>query len=140
MNRNSQRYFVDNLTPEQLKELSRERLADAKALYASGRFDGAFYICGYAVELGLKYKICKTLDWDEYPVSGRGNERHKSFKTHKFEDLLHYSGAEKQKNDFIEEWSMVIKWDTEIRYSSVKQTPQDVKLMIEATETILNKL
>ena len=131
---------MDNLTPEQLKALANEKLADAKALYAAERWDGAFYICGYAIEMALKYKICKTLDWDEYPVSGRGAEKHKSFKTHKFEDLLHYSGAEKQKNTFIAEWSVVMKWDSEIRYSSVKQTAQDVKLMIEATETILYKL
>lgn len=131
---------MDNLNPEQLKELSKDRLADAKALYNAERFDGAFYICGYAIEMGLKYKICKTLDWDVYPIAGKGSEKHKSFKTHKFEDLLHYSGAEKQKNAFIAEWSIVMKWDSEIRYSSVKQTTQDVKLMIEATETILNKL
>lgn len=131
---------MDNLTPEKLKEFSRERLADAKALYAAERFDGAFYICGYAIEMGLKYKICKTLDWDEYPVSGKSTERHKSFRTHKFEDLLHYSGVEKQKKAFIAEWSIIMKWESEIRYSSVKQTPQDVQLMIEATETILSKL
>lgn len=130
---------MENLTPEQLKELSIERLNDAKVLYASERYDGAFYICGYAIELGLKYKICKTLDWDEYPVSGKGAEKHKSFKTHKFDDLLHYSGIEKQKHAFVEEWSAVMKWDSEIRYSFVKQTSQDVKLMIEATETILGK-
>lgn len=131
---------MDNLTPNQLKELSRVRLADAKVLYNAGHCDGAFYICGYAVEMGLKYKICKTLDWDEYPVSGKDAKKHQSFKTHKFEDLLHYSGAEKQKNSFIAEWSIVMKWDSEIRYSSVKQTPEDVKVMIEATETILSKL
>lgn len=130
---------MDNLTPQELKELSIERLADAKALFSAGRFEGTFYICGYAIEMALKYKICKTLDWDEFPVSGKGNEKHKSFKTHKFEDLLHYSGAKKQKNTLIAEWSVVMKWDSEIRYSSVKQTPEDTKLMIEATEIILSK-
>lgn len=111
-----------------------------KLFFKEGRLDGAFYICGYAIELALKFRICKTLDWDEYPISGKGADRHKSFKTHKFEDLLHYSGAEKQKNTFIAEWSIVMKWDTEIRYSSNKQTSQDVKLMIDATENILSKL
>ena len=131
---------MDNLTPKQLKELADARLADAKALYAAGRCDGAFYICGYSIEMGLKHKICKTLDWDGYPAGGKGTDKHKSFKTHKFKDLWHYSGAEKQKNSFIAEWSIVLKWDPEIRYSSIKQTPQEVKLMIEATETILEKL
>lgn len=55
--------YMDNLTPPQLKELSMERLA---ALYDAGRCDGAFYICGYALEMGLKYKICRILDWASY--------------------------------------------------------------------------
>lgn len=131
---------MDNLTPHQLKDLSFERLEDALALYAAKRYDGAFYICGYAIEMALKYKICATLGWDEYPVSGKGADNHKSFKTHKIENLLHYSGEQKQKKDFIKEWSLVMKWDSEIRYSSIKQNPQDVKLMIDTTSTLLSKL
>ncbi len=65
-------------------------------------------------------RICKTLDWDEYPVSGKG--------------------AEKRKNMFMAEWSVVMKWDSEIRYSSIKPTLEDAKLMIEATQVILNAL
>ncbi len=122
---------MENLTPNQLEKLSRERLTDAEALFAAKRFEGAFYVCGYAIELGLKYRICKILDWDEYPVGGKGSEKHKSFKTHKFDDLLHYSGIEKQKNAFIADWSVVMKWDSEIRYSSETQTPEGVKLMTE---------
>jgi HEPN domain-containing protein len=128
---------VKNLTPQELQELAKERLSDAKVLYKAGRYEGAFYICGYALEMGLKYKICKTLGWDEYTGNG---EKYKSFKTHKFDDLLHFSGAEKQKKSFIAEWSIVMKWDPEIRYSSTRQLSQDVKLMIEATEVILSYL
>ena len=129
---------MKNLTPKQLDELAKERLADAEVLYAAKRYEGAFYICGYAVEMRLKYRICKTLDWDEYP--GDGGDKYKSFKTHKFDLLLHFSGVEKQKKVFIAEWSIVMKWDPEIRYSSEKQTPRDVELMIEATRTLLGKL
>lgn len=38
------------------------------------------------------------------------------------------------------EWSIVMKWDPEFRYSSEKQKEEDVRLMIEATETLLRKL
>lgn len=117
-----------------------ERLIGAKALYAASSFDGVFYICGYAVEMALKHRICKTLDWDEYPIGGKGSEKHRSFKTHRFEDLRLYSDAERQKNTFIAEWSIVMKWDSEIRYSTVKQTSNDVKFMIEASEIIMGKL
>ncbi|MDR3623659.1 MAG: HEPN domain-containing protein [Chlamydiales bacterium] len=128
-----------NLTPEQLNTLAKERLDDAKALYAAGRYEGAFYICGYALEMKLKCVICKTLGWDEYP--GDGKEKNKSFKTHKFDDLLHLSGVEKRvRATLIAEWSIVVKWDPEIRYSSGRQTAEDVKLVIEAAETLLAKL
>lgn len=127
-----------NLTPRELYGLAKERLADAKALYEASRFEGAFYLCGYAVEMGLKYKACITLDWDEYYSEGR---EYQSFKTHKFDELLRFSGLEKQKSSlFLAEWLIITKWDSEIRYSSKKQTPEDVKLMIEATESLLGKL
>jgi hypothetical protein len=130
---------VKNLTPEQLNELAYERLTDAKVLEAAGRLECALYICGYALEMKLKYRMCKTLDWDEYP--GDGKDKNRSFKTHKLEDLLHLSGVEKRINaKFIAEKSIVVKWDPEIRYSSEKQTPEDVELMIKATETLLSNL
>lgn len=130
---------MENLTPEKLNELAYERFADAKVLQTGDRLEGAVYICGYAVEMKLKYRICKTLDWDDYPSDGK--ERNRSFKTHKLEDLLHFSGAKKQiKARFIAEWSIVVKWDPEIRYSSEKQTREAVRNMIKATETLLNNL
>ena len=122
------------LTPEELYTLACERLSDAKALYAMERFEGAFYLCGYAVEMVLKYKTCKTLEWDEY-------YEYPSIKTHKLDVLLRFSGMERQKNSlFMAEWLIITKWDSEIRYSSKKQAQGDVKLMIEATESLLGKL
>ena len=126
----------ERLKPQDLHELAEERLADAKALYEAGRYEGAFYICGYAIEVALKKKICTTLGWDEYPTTGKA---YTSFKTHDLEVLLHLSGVEKQ-IVLTAEWSIVMKWDSEIRYSSEKQTPEDVKLMVEATKNLLKKL
>ena len=128
---------MNNLTPKQLEDLSRERLTDAEVLYEAGRLEGAFYICGYAVEMGLKSKICKTLDWDQYPGK---EDNYKSFKTHKLDALLHFSGIEKRKNTFFAEWSIVMKWDPEIRYSFEKMTAETVKSMIQASKTVLNQL
>jgi HEPN domain-containing protein len=56
------------ITLKMLQNLSIDRLEDAKALYEAGRHDGAFYICGYAVEVGLKKKICETLGWGDTQV------------------------------------------------------------------------
>ncbi len=59
------------------------RLKDAEVLFEAQRYDGAVYLCGYAVELGLKYKICKTLNWDGYPLTRNEFEGYSTFKTHK---------------------------------------------------------
>ena len=44
----------------ELDSIARARIEDAKALLTAGRFDGATYLCGYAVELALKSRICRT--------------------------------------------------------------------------------
>lgn len=129
------------ITLEELENISRDRLEDAKALYQAGRYDGAFYICGYAVELGLKKKICVTLGWMGYPSTEKEFNRLKSFKTHDLDMLLHFSGIENQiKSEVFMEWSIVVTWDPEMRYSSQKQTVQSAKLLLESAETLLNKL
>ncbi|HBL27338.1 MAG TPA: hypothetical protein DD490_10940 [Acidobacteria bacterium] len=50
-----------------LRAISAARLEDARQLLAAGRFDGAVYLCGYAVELALKARICDTLGWSDFP-------------------------------------------------------------------------
>lgn len=49
----------------ELDNIARARIEDAQALLTAGRVDGATYLCGYAVELALKARICLRL-------SGRG--------------------------------------------------------------------
>ncbi len=121
----------------ELEKLSRDRLSDAKALHKAGCYDGAFYMCGYAVELGLKKKICVTLGWDEYPSDGK----YKFLKTHDFEVLLHFSGVEKRiKKLFTSEWSVAMKWNPESRYSLEIQTAERAQLMIESIEAIWRNL
>jgi hypothetical protein len=129
------------ITLEELQSLSRDRLEDAKILHDARRYDGAFYICGYAVELGLKKKICETLKWEGYPSSEKEFAQLKSFRTHDLEILLHLSGVENQiKGEVFTDWSIVASWDPEIRYSSQKQTEQNAKLLLVSTEALLKKL
>lgn len=129
------------ITLEKLQDLSRDRLKDAQTLYEAGRNDGAFYICGYAIELGLKKKICETLRWKGYPSSEKEFDKLKSFKTHDLEMLLHLTGIEDQiKEEVFTEWSIIAAWHPEMRYSSQTQTEQSVKLLLEAAKTLLKKL
>ncbi len=54
----------------ELDNLAHARIDDAKALLAAGRYDGATYLCGYAIEVALKARICRTLSWPEFPSTG----------------------------------------------------------------------
>jgi hypothetical protein len=129
------------ITTTELRVLSLERLEDAKILYAAKRYEGAVYICGYANELALKRRICLTLGWVEYPDDGKGSDKYKSFKTHELEILLHLSGFENEiKNKYFAEWSIVVSWKPEMRYSFRKQSDAEAKLMIQSTEKLLKIL
>ncbi len=121
-----------------LRKIARARLKDAMVLLNAGRYDGAVYICGYAVECGLKSRICRTLRWEEYPSASKFD----NFKTHNLNDLLQLSGVEENiKKECLAEWSDVSNWKSEIRYEPIgKATKKDAISMIEAARTLLKKL
>jgi len=126
------------VTLSELRQTARARLADAEALLKARRYDAAVYICGYAVEIALKARICKALHWAEYPTS-RGYE---TFKTHDLDRLLHLSGREgKVKKTALSEWSTVRAWKPESRYGPIgKVTRQDARDMIGSTRTLIGVL
>ena len=130
------------LTRQELKKIARARLEDAKALFQSGRYDGSIYLCGYAIEIGLKNKICKTLRWRGFPSTRSEFQDFHSFRTHSLDILLKLSGVEdKIKKSFLAQWSIVAKWDPEARYKEVgSTTKQSAALMIEATNILLDAL
>jgi hypothetical protein len=122
-----------------LRAISQARLQDAEILFANGRFDGAGYICGYAVELALKARICDTLNWLGYPENRKEFENLQSFKTHNLDVLLALSGKEQdvKKNHFAD-WSIVCVWNPEARYHAVGRiSPADAQAFLGSTKTLL---
>lgn len=75
------------LAKHDVRRLARARLADAEVLHERRRYDSAIYLCGYAVELGLKTRICRILKWNGYPWTRKEFEGLQSFRTHDL-DLL----------------------------------------------------
>ncbi len=125
----------------ELQNLCTDRLEDAKTLLSARRYDGAFYMCGYVVEMGLKKKICETLGWEGYPKTDKEFNNLKCFKTHNLEVLLHLSGVEtKVKQEHLSDWSIVVGWNPEIRYSTQKLTAQSADAMVRSSETLLKNL
>jgi hypothetical protein len=144
------------LIVNQLCELARERIEDAEALFTAKRYEGAMYICGYAVEIALKARICKTLRWGEFPSESREfnqNQKYQFLKTHVLGLLLSYSAQEERvKTKFSTEWSAVAAWSPESRYTPatritkrtsprvVARLEMKARLMIDSAKILLKKL
>lgn len=115
---------------------------DAEVLSHAGRYDGAIYLCGYAVEMALKARICRTLGWLGYPATSGEFQYYRSFQTHNLDVLLHLTGIEERmKRQWLAEWSAVATWDPEVRYKPIgNATQQDAARMIDAAERLMRVL
>lgn len=131
--------MASDLTLKNLRILANERLMDAKALSKGKRYKGAIYMAGYAVEIALKYRICKTLRWSAFKLKlGKLD-----FKIHDLADLLALSGVETRiKVKYLAEWSIVEMWKPEQRYEVPAKPPTDKEArdMIEATAKLIGYL
>jgi HEPN domain-containing protein len=121
-----------------LASIAKVRLDDAKALFLADRYDGAVYLCGYAVEVALKARIVQLLKWEKFPDS----KEYSNFKTHDLDVLVHLSGQELRiKTEFLSEWSIVKQWTPELRYNSPGYaTPDQANDIITSTEKLISEL
>lgn len=126
----------------EIKKTAKERLEDAEVLANAERYEGAIYLCGYAVEMGLKARICETLKWNGWPSVGKEFDGYQSFKTHNLDVLLHLSGIEERiKTKLFKEWSAVAQWDPQSRYNPVGTASWlDAWWMISSADELLKIL
>lgn len=126
----------------ELKRIAAARLLDAEALVNAQRLDGAVYLCGYAVEIALKARICDTLNWADFSETTNEFRELQSFKTHDFNTLLRLSGIEDViKMSYLTEWSMLKPWKPELRYAKTGTVSQAAALsMVNAAKIILGIL
>jgi len=130
------------ISRKDLQKIARARLKDAQILFQNRRYDGATYLCGYAIELWLKSKICKTLGWEGFPSTNREFQNLLSFKTHDLDILLKLSGVEKKiKIRFLAEWSVISAWRPEVRYQPIGTISRgDAKMMIESAIVLMRNI
>ena len=132
--------FDSLLATSDVRQLARARLLDARILFWTARFDGAFYLCGYAIELSLKAAICDRRHAglpqtrQEFQIASL-----QSIKTHDLESLLADSGmAATVKPRYLAEWSMVLNWNPEKRYQAIGHiSRQSAADMIRSAKTLL---
>ncbi|MHB1423302.1 MAG: HEPN domain-containing protein [Gemmataceae bacterium] len=91
------------------QNLANERIAEAKILLDVGKWSGAYYLAGYAVECGLKACIAKLSKPDEFPDKNFGAKCW----IHEIEPLVDLAGLKKQRDaDANVNTILYANWDT----------------------------
>ncbi len=122
---------------------AREYLRAAKLLRTRRSYDAAVYLCGYAVEIALKARICRTLRWTSgFPQTASEFQDRGNLKTHDFQALLNFTGIQDRvRRVCLLEWSVVCRWRPEQRYNPIgTKNLADADEMIAATQTLLRVL
>ena len=105
-----------------LQAIACAKSEDAVLLLTHGRFANAYYLAGYAVEIGLKACIALQFRAEHFPDRRLVNTVH----THQLNDLVLHAGLENildkrrsQNREFSDNWTRVCKWHPDSRYSAV---------------------
>ena len=108
----------------ELQQLSQDRLLDAAALNAASRWSGAYYLAGYALELGLKACIAKQIAAETIPPRRFIADVH----THDLEKLIAAAGLksdlriQQDKNHLFQAyWGVAGDWNPEARYTTTDE-------------------
>jgi hypothetical protein len=103
----------------ELQLVAQAKIDDAILLLANGRASNAYYLAGYAIEIGLKACIAKQIAADTVPDLSFI----KSIYDHDLQRLVRVAGLSaqlKQKqdsdSDFAANWAIVCEWSPEDRY------------------------
>ncbi len=101
-------------------KLSALRIEEAKTLLDAGRYEGSYYLAGYAVECALKACIAKQTKQHDFPPSKKVVE---AVYTHDLEKLMKSAGLEVTLNNALAadstleaHWSVVKSWNENYRY------------------------
>lgn len=127
---------------KELRKTAKAHLQDSEILFQNKRYNGSIYLCGYAVEIALKLRICKTLGWTEFPEKNKEFTNLTSLKTHNLDILLQLSGKEKAiKGGHLADWSVIAQWDPEARYKSAGSAKKnEAQQMISSSRNALRVL
>jgi hypothetical protein len=123
-----------------LQQLADDRVADAKALLDAGRWSGAYYLSGYAIECALKASIAGQTNLHDFPDKAVVQKSY----THDLLDLLDLAGLKLQlkldttpaPNPLGINWQFVKNWNEKTRYQ--QRTEAEARRLYEAVTNIPN--
>ena len=117
------------------QQLADLRLQEARALYAAGFPDGAYYLAGYAIESGLKACIAKRTQQYDFPDKKLVNDSH----THDLGKLLNLAELKDELDAVIAADSAmesaldkIQDWSETSRYQ--RKTAQEATALLKAIE------
>jgi HEPN domain-containing protein len=118
---------------KELQSLAEARLADAKVLLKNRRYDGAYYLAGYAIECGLKACIAGRTKRHDFPDL----ELARKVWMHDLTQLReHAKLSDAMKEAFkidrllADNWITVSNWSEKSRYE--KQSMENARKMVAA--------
>jgi hypothetical protein len=99
----------------ELQQFAEDRILDARALLAASRWQGAYYLSGYAVECGLK--SCVLAHIERTGIIFKEKEYLEELRkcwTHNFEQILGLARLTDQRNNDIAKkaanWTVAMGW------------------------------
>lgn len=117
----------------ELQDLAEERAHDAEALLNAGRWSGAYYLAGYAIECGLKACVAKLTNQYDYP----NKEVALKCYTHNIETLVEVARLQLQRKSDVagapalgHNWLILKDWNETARYQS--WTEQQARNLVSA--------
>ncbi len=102
------------------QDLANVRIEEAKVLLDAGKWDGAYYLAGYAVECGLKACVARLTKVDDFPDKDFAARCY----THSIERLVDLAGLKTLRDADMaadaalsRNWAVVREWDETSRYA-----------------------
>jgi HEPN domain-containing protein len=117
-----------------LQQLAELRLSEAQVLLDAGKFAGAYYLAGYAIECALKACTAKRTREFDFPEKQTVNRSH----THDLRQLVDVANMKDELAiaiakdvQFADKWEVVSGWSEASRYK-INIDDSLARLMLEA--------
>ena len=117
------------------KAAAIERWEDARCLTAADRFQGAVYLCGYALECELKFRVCldRGISYLEEAEAKKLG--------HQLPELLDAAGLSDpltRKKDLLVAFQAIARsWSTEMRYTGGRGNKAECERFLRDTNWLL---
>jgi hypothetical protein len=131
------------VTRSDFQKLAEERITDAEALLRGGRFGGAYYFSGLAVECALKACVSKKTNVFDFPDLKRAENAYKHDLAKLVETAELKTTLDQQmvaSSRFKVNWNTVKQWRIDTRYDPSVAQSQAQELFASVTENIYGVL